>query len=532
MNNYFTLIYLADELNATLQGAQFIQAVTYKKHIIELFFSRDETLHKLTFAGHPVRTACFLDPRVSWKKSNSVSFFPELEGEYVSGIEQTEGDRFIRIRFTEGDNELLLKLFSGKPNLFLIRNGLIDDAFKEPGHVTGQPAPEPREPSPAVFAETKGKLKKRVQRVFPLFPRNFIQDVIDHIGLMEDDEKSVADTFTKAELQLRQSPEPKILPDGRFTLLSSDFIDTSGAELFDSVNDAVRVAWFTGSRELRFEDRLKKLSSHLKNRLESLYRQSEAGDKAGKSLERAARYEELGHILVSHAHLPAEGEEQIELPDFYNDNKPVAIQLDPGMDLAANANRYFTKKKKAERSYESALEHAERVNDRISKLEKIKDRIADAKTISDLSEIEQDYGKLETYKSDGASEQPARPYKVVQAGKYEIWIGKNAKSNDVLLRDSHKDDIWLHARGVSGSHVLIRMNKMKSDPDKQLLERAASWAAWHSKGRGSEMCPVIWTRRKFVRKPKAAPAGAVLTDKENVILAEPRPLQPEAGNYA
>jgi predicted ribosome quality control (RQC) complex YloA/Tae2 family protein len=103
----------------------------------------------------------------------------------------------------------------------------------------------------------------------------------------------------------------------------------------------------------------------------------------------------------------------------------------------------------------------------------------------------------------------------------EIWMGKNGKQNDELLRQVHKDDIWLHARNHSGSHVVIRSAGKKVP--QPVLEAAACWAAWHSKGKTENLCAVMYTQRKFVRKPKGALPGAVIVEKESTLLVHPSP---------
>ena len=115
------------------------------------------------------------------------------------------------------------------------------------------------------------------------------------------------------------------------------------------------------------------------------------------------------------------------------------------------------------------------------------------------------------------------PFRTMKVGDYEILIGKSAQSNDELLRYADKEDVWLHARGVSGSHVIIR-KKGKLPVPKEVIARAAQLAAWYSKGKNASLLPVIYTLRKFVRKPKGAAPGAVVCDREEVIMVEPKEL--------
>jgi len=79
--------------------------------------------------------------------------------------------------------------------------------------------------------------------------------------------------------------------------------------------------------------------------------------------------------------------------------------------------------------------------------------------------------------------------------------------------------VFLHARGVSGSHVIIR-NASREYPQKPIIEFAARLAAHYSKARTSGIVPVAYTMRKFVKKARGKP-GAVLVDREEVLFVKP-----------
>ncbi len=129
-----------------------------------------------------------------------------------------------------------------------------------------------------------------------------------------------------------------------------------------------------------------------------------------------------------------------------------------------------------------------------------------------------------------ASGQPGRssaePPKAIDASKaqisgYQVFFGRNARENDELVKSAHKEDYWFHARGVAGSHVLLKP-KIKSQPiPAEVLQQAASLAAWFSKARGSGLVPVDCTKAKYVRKPKGAAPGAVKIEKEQTLIVEP-----------
>ncbi len=104
---------------------------------------------------------------------------------------------------------------------------------------------------------------------------------------------------------------------------------------------------------------------------------------------------------------------------------------------------------------------------------------------------------------------------------FRILVGRNAEANDKLtLKYSYKDDLWLHAKDVAGSHVLIKYQSGKNFP-KDVIEYAAGLAAYNSKRKNESLCPVAFTQKKYVRKRKGDPAGMVVVEREEVILVAP-----------
>ena len=107
--------------------------------------------------------------------------------------------------------------------------------------------------------------------------------------------------------------------------------------------------------------------------------------------------------------------------------------------------------------------------------------------------------------------------------QWEIFIGKNSENNDLLtFKFARKYDIWLHAQGVSGSHVIIRVRDKNQKPPMDIIEQAASVAAFFSAGKNSSTVPVNYTEVRYVRKPRKSPPGTVIFSHPNTIFVEPR----------
>jgi predicted ribosome quality control (RQC) complex YloA/Tae2 family protein len=110
---------------------------------------------------------------------------------------------------------------------------------------------------------------------------------------------------------------------------------------------------------------------------------------------------------------------------------------------------------------------------------------------------------------------------------YELedgWIilaGRTGDDNDRLsLKVAKPDDYWFHIRGMPGSHVVLQARDGE-EPNRAVLEAAASVAAWHSKARNGGQVPVSCTRAVNVTKPRGAKAGTVEIRKERVLKVRP-----------
>ena len=106
--------------------------------------------------------------------------------------------------------------------------------------------------------------------------------------------------------------------------------------------------------------------------------------------------------------------------------------------------------------------------------------------------------------------------------KYDVFVGKDSKNNDELTTQFAKqNDLWFHARGLPGSHVVLRITNTKEAVPKNIIKETASIAAYFSKAKTAGMVPVSYTFRKYVHKKKGLDPGQVILDREDVVLVKP-----------
>ncbi|MCB9205734.1 MAG: DUF814 domain-containing protein [Ignavibacteriales bacterium] len=97
-----------------------------------------------------------------------------------------------------------------------------------------------------------------------------------------------------------------------------------------------------------------------------------------------------------------------------------------------------------------------------------------------------------------------------------------AKSNDYsFVKFAKQNDYWFHARGLPGSHVVIRVDNVKEGIPKDIIKKGASLAAYYSKAKTAGTAPVSYTLAKFVYKKKGMEPGKVFLTKESTLLVKP-----------
>jgi predicted ribosome quality control (RQC) complex YloA/Tae2 family protein len=291
------------------------------------------------------------------------------------------------------------------------------------------------------------------------------------------------------------------------------------------VNKAVE-AWFDRTRSERQSVSLRsKLSAVVRTALARAERRCLAVEKDVAGAERAEDYRLAGELIVANKHLLSKGQGRAELPDY--DGKTVAITLDPARTPADNAERYFKRYKKA-RAGLAVMQ--ERLRDAQEESEFLKTMQKDLASAGDDQEVlggirtrlsQRGYIGDEPMDAMAARTPTAQPYTSIVHEGWTILVGKSAAGNDYIIRKlARPDDLWLHAEGMPGSHVVVR-NPEKRDIPEGVLRKAAGLAAYHSKGRGSSKVAVAYTRAANVKKPKGAAPGLVILTSRKTFMAAP-----------
>ena len=191
----------------------------------------------------------------------------------------------------------------------------------------------------------------------------------------------------------------------------------------------------------------------------------------------------------------------------------VTFPLDPRRSALENARAFYERAKRLRRGRPLVKRKLKRLQGEVLLLQEGLNKVENGEGMSDRAAA-----LLPTLPPRRKAPAPTASGVHSIAG-YTVQVGKNARQNDALLRTARPDDLWLHARGVAGSHVVIR-RRGSDDVPQAVIVAAARLAARHSKASGERRVEVSITEVKHVRKPKGAPPGLVILAQEDTLTVD------------
>ncbi|MFZ1082267.1 MAG: NFACT RNA binding domain-containing protein [Candidatus Kryptoniota bacterium] len=545
LNNYFTLAALLKEKREAIEDSRIVAAYSRIENTLSIVLEKsDHDPNTLIISCKPRANYLFLDDKMHGRLTGA-NVLPEIIGAKIISTHVEDGERIVVLNIsgrrdreedvsrdgTEPTNLLRINLFGTHANVYLSDNtGRTIDSFLR--SKTENPAAATRSLGKRLFPENsdefvsrwkaeKGNPLQKLSKIIPSFTGKLSKEafyrlggkgvtfaVSEESGLDNDQLVELFHVVSEIRLELAE-PHPRIYfkDDGPIlmSLIELKHLDLYKEKFYESVNSCIS-AFVSAAHRWSSELELK---NTVVNRL--LKRKKEVQGTISKieqdlSKNREEQYRSFGGILMQHLHDIKKGASSFSLGGVIEAGE---IPLDSKLSAVKNAQQYFEKSKKARESHRLAITRMEELK---KSLVKIEDELRNV-------EGETDHKKLLSIEKKKKTKDDV-PFRQFEIKGYKVYVGKDAKNNDKLTFGFAKpNDIFLHARGVSGSHVIIR-NPSHEFPQKPVLQFAASLAAHYSKARTSGIVPVAYTMRKFVKKAKGEP-GAVLLDREEVIFVKP-----------
>jgi predicted ribosome quality control (RQC) complex YloA/Tae2 family protein len=247
--------------------------------------------------------------------------------------------------------------------------------------------------------------------------------------------------------------------------------------------------------------------------------------------EQADEYRQQADLLMAHLQEWQPGMNQITVLDFET-NQPLTISLDPDKNAVQNAQSLYKRHQKLKRARLAVVPLLQEVQGEVDYLEQVEasliqiDRYTTPEDLQALQEIREELigqGYLDVQDQRSRDENEAsEPYRYRTPSGFELLIGRNNRQNDQLtFRTAGDYDLWFHTQEIAGSHVLLRLDP-GAVADEVDLQFAADLAAHYSRGRQSDVVPVVYTEPKHVYKPKGAKPGMAIYKRERIVWGRPQ----------
>jgi predicted ribosome quality control (RQC) complex YloA/Tae2 family protein len=271
---------------------------------------------------------------------------------------------------------------------------------------------------------------------------------------------------------------------------------------------------------------VKKQRKRLVKRLEQIAAESERQAEP-------ERFRIIGDLLLANLHRFKRGDAEVEVEDYYRSPPvTVTIELDRKASPQDNAERYFKLYRKAKRSSDHHARRLQETREEIEWLDQVELSLDEAVSGDDLYHVQLELetaGMLKQTKGQLGRRQTVRPedqlYKALTPGGWQLYWGKNSRTNDYVSRHmTGANDLWFHAKGMAGTHLVLKCGENIGDVTEDDSLFAASIAAGYSKGKDAGKVEVIVAQGRDVKKPKGARPGLVTVGSYRTVMVVPARL--------
>ncbi len=508
-NNFYFLRQLSLQLKHELIGYKIGEIFSQAKNelVIALYKNQQEKYIK----AHLEPSFCCLSFPETFNRArrNSVDLFQDIIDLEIADVVQIENDRSFYFKLSHGF-QMLFKMHGNRSNIVLIQGdkvlGLFRNNLKQDSSIDVTNISNHITSNVEAFEEANGNYKKLIPTFGKAFDAYFEQKGYAQLE-MEQKYSCFIDLLRYLEKPAFYINEKE----GKLPQLSVYKLDESD-QGFDIPTEAVNTFY----KKYITSFKLNKEKSILQNALLAQIKKSHAYINVCTSklqkLKSASNYQMIGDLIMANLYTIPPHASEVILKDFYT-QKPIKIHLKSMLSPQHNAEKYYRKAKKQQIEIDILRKN---IATKEGQVKEWQVRLEEIYQISMIRQLDK--------KAKQAPKKAEPPYHTVNFSGYEIMVGKNAAKNEILtFKVAKKEDLFLHAKDSPGSHVIIKKKSNQNIPQ-NVIEKAASFAAFYSKKKSESLCRVLYTPRKYVRKAKGAPAAAVIVEREKVVLVSPEKI--------
>ncbi|MFH1374741.1 MAG: NFACT RNA binding domain-containing protein [bacterium] len=554
MQTALHILALAEELKCEIIGGIVTSVEFYRKErAVYLFIKKDRRRQAFGFLYHPAGSGAFVVTAskitIDTREKPRPAF--SIDGAVVTGVRQVGFDRQLELSLKKDGQPLIVMVEAHGPNgnLWLLdgrgcrlvslrkRTFTVGDKYLtappldklSPLTLTAEQLRDcltaDKQPGPSVAAF--------VRRHVLGFDQHLSHEAVTRSGLTADrqhlgDEQlpALVDSVRQITARFEQPDVGYLyqLPDSTAAYPLRLSSVAQQPEKLKTLSLAVRAMTRTRRTEVQTADMEKRIRDAVSRAARKLQRRLE---KVEQDITEAAEYEhykQMGELLQINFGQIRKGMVKIRLPNVYlSEGTEIDIKLDPSLSPADNVEACFRRYRKGRQGLQLLRRRMTITEEELANLTRMQ------------SELKQDFESARNrYESEIATLMPRTGVKGETAPRLpyreytlttglRIFVGRDGADNDHTTFGHAKPyELWFHAQQCPGSHVVIKFPGKTFQPSKHEIEEAAAVAAWFSKARHDGLVPIIYTQRRYVRKPRKAKPGLVTVEREKSIMVAPQ----------
>ena len=532
LRHYYTLTHISRELKA-IEALELVECFTQDKGVLIMIFFDGKREHVVEFSTNPNIDSLYIRKSFARARKNTLDLFPSIKNKTLHRVILMENERIVRFHFDH--ISIYFFLFGGsRNNCFIVKNRKILDSFKDATkHIGNDFDIEKGNTLSINDLPREMGIEAALSKCDLLLGKHYAKEVCTRLQIAP--KKSIND-FSQAEFELvinsAEQLRAECLESTKYYLYQTEKKDwllsliplqrnLELTEDYTSISEAIQSRIINTFRDRSFSALYNELSTLLSRDLDKIEVNLSHIQHSEKTKERAEIYRKWADLLIAQPNTKMKQGEKCDISDW--EGNLISIPLDPKLSLIQNSEKYYDKASKALQSIKERERLLPRMMDRKEKLESIRTLLHKAQSVKELTNIKKKVAGFMGVRMNTENQNKESRFKTFDLGEgYILYVGKNAANNDELtMKFAKPNDLWFHARGAGGSHVVLRLDK-GAKPGKHIMEKAASLTAYYSQQRRAKMTPVAYTYKKYVRKPKGANPGTVVLSKEDVIMARPK----------
>jgi len=530
LQNYFFLNRFLIEAQEFLEDSRIEEIFSQEKSKLVIVVSKNGKEYYLELCVIPGNSYLNIRKNYSRAKKNTVNFFEAALGEKIDSLQIANDDRIIKLKCTRV--EIYFTIRGKFTNVFFFEENDRAHNFKSVDKHSFENIK--KEFSERVYLnewnqidlliESSENYLENIRNKYAILGGEVIKEVKSR--LRNDGSDNITDRLIEVLNEIKTS-NPCVFIDEQEQEIHLGFEDFKSfpfteKKVFESLIDAVN---FLLSKKYYLKDKYSK-EKIVRNHIErELKRVSSKIQNLQGLIERGtkeAEYNKFGQLLLANLGSIKSRMSSIIVDDIISGGEKIKIVLNPSLSPQKNVDYFFDKSRSEKISFAKNLQLFENAKKDYEHLKKLENSLNEIESPNELDVLMKKL-KIKPQEASEAKEDLGSKFKqYLIEGKYKVYVGKDSKSNDLLTtRFAKQNDYWFHARGSSGSHVVLRVENTKEPVPKNVLKKAAALTAYHSKAKTAGVVPVAFTFKKYVVKKKGDPTGTVHLLREDVLLVRP-----------